>query len=128
MYYDNIYEFARENGWTIIPSENHALNALGLDTQVPAKIVFTSTGPDSTCKIDGLTVRFDHSDERYLTELQGRAQLLIHAMSWLEHFYATDKWQRASELLNEEEKQHLREHLDCIPAWMLPYLKQYIFE
>jgi Family of unknown function (DUF6088) len=37
---------ARKHGWRIQPSENTALNLLGLSTQVPAQAVYLSDGPD----------------------------------------------------------------------------------
>ncbi len=36
---------ARKSGWRIQPSENTALNLLGLSTQVPAQAVYLSDGP-----------------------------------------------------------------------------------
>ncbi len=36
---------ARKHGWRIQPSENTALNVLGLSTQVPAQAVYLSDGP-----------------------------------------------------------------------------------
>jgi len=42
---------ARKHGWRIQPSENTALNLLGLSTQVPAQAVYLSDGPGKTCEI-----------------------------------------------------------------------------
>jgi len=42
---------ARKSGWRIQPSENTALNILGLSTQVPAQSVYLSNGPSKTYKI-----------------------------------------------------------------------------
>lgn len=39
---------ARKSGWRIQPSENMALNLLGLSTQVPAQAVYLSDGPSKT--------------------------------------------------------------------------------
>ena len=36
---------ARANKWVVAPSGDAALNALGLDTQVPARLVYVSSGP-----------------------------------------------------------------------------------
>ncbi len=43
--------FARKHGWRIQPSENTALNLLGLSTQVPAQAVYLSDGPGKTYEI-----------------------------------------------------------------------------
>lgn len=42
---------ARKSGWRIQPSENTALNLLGLSTQVPAQSVYLSDGPGKTFEI-----------------------------------------------------------------------------
>jgi hypothetical protein len=42
---------ARKSGWRIQPSENTALNLLGLSTQVPAQSVYLSDGPGKTFAI-----------------------------------------------------------------------------
>ncbi len=42
---------ARRSGWRIQPSENTALNLLGLSTQVPAQAVYLSDGPSKTVVI-----------------------------------------------------------------------------
>lgn len=42
---------ARKHGWRIQPSENTALNLLGLSTQVPALAVYLSDGPAKTYEI-----------------------------------------------------------------------------
>lgn len=43
---------ARKFGWRIQPSENTALNLLGLSTQVPAQAVYLSDGPGKTVTIE----------------------------------------------------------------------------
>lgn len=42
---------ARKSGWRIQPSENTALNLLGLSTQVPAQAIYLSDGPGKTFTI-----------------------------------------------------------------------------
>ncbi len=42
---------ARRSGWRIQPSENTALNLLGLSTQVPAQAVYLSDGPSKTVAV-----------------------------------------------------------------------------
>jgi hypothetical protein len=49
---------ARKYGWRIQPSENTALNLLGLSTQVPAQAVYLSDGPAKTYEIDNRQLIF----------------------------------------------------------------------
>lgn len=45
------HALARKSGWRIQPSENTALNILGLSTQVPAQAVYLSDGPSKIIAI-----------------------------------------------------------------------------
>ncbi len=49
---------ARKSGWRIQPSENTALNLLGLSTQVPAQAVYLSDGPAKTYEIGSRALIF----------------------------------------------------------------------
>jgi len=49
---------ARKHGWRIQPSENTALNLLGLSTQVPAQAVYLSDGPSKTYEIGNRALIF----------------------------------------------------------------------
>jgi hypothetical protein len=58
--YELVRTYARKFNWTITPSGSTALNMLGLDTQVPAKMSFISTGPTRKIEVNGMTVQFLH--------------------------------------------------------------------
>ena len=49
---------ARKSGWRIQPSQNTALNLLGLSTQVPAQSVYLSDGPSKTYEIGNRKLHF----------------------------------------------------------------------
>jgi hypothetical protein len=49
---------ARKSGWRIQPSENTALNLLGLSTQVPAQSVYLSDGPGKSYEIGNRKLTF----------------------------------------------------------------------
>lgn len=52
------HALARKSGWRIQPSENTALNVLGLSTQVPAQVIYLSDGPSKTFTIGNRKVIF----------------------------------------------------------------------
>ena len=52
---------ARKFGWRIQPSGATAANLLGLSTQVPARAVYLSDGPDRSYKIGNTTLAFEHT-------------------------------------------------------------------
>ncbi len=52
---------ARKFGWRIQPGGAMAANLLGLSTQVPARVIYTSDGPDRTYRIGKRTLVFKHT-------------------------------------------------------------------
>ncbi len=52
---------ARKFGWRIQASGPAAQNILGPSTQVPAKIVYLSDGPDRAYRINNTTLAFEHT-------------------------------------------------------------------
>ena len=55
------HSLARKFGWRIQPDGATAQNLLGLSTQVPARIVYLSDGPDRSYKIGKTTLAFEHT-------------------------------------------------------------------
>src|SRR5271167_2989774 len=52
---------ARKFRWRIQPSGATALNFLGLSTQVPARVVYRSDGPDRNYKVGNTNLVFEHT-------------------------------------------------------------------
>jgi hypothetical protein len=52
---------ARKFRWRIQPTGATALNFLGLSTQVPARAIYLSDGPDKTYQIGNMTLVFEHT-------------------------------------------------------------------
>jgi hypothetical protein len=52
---------ARKFRWRIQPSGAMALNLLGVSTQVPARAVYLSDGPDRSYKIEKTALAFEHT-------------------------------------------------------------------
>lgn len=52
---------ARKFGWRIQPSGATALNLLGLSTQVPARAVYLSDGPDRSYQVGTTSLVFEHT-------------------------------------------------------------------
>lgn len=57
---------ARANKWVVTPAEDAALNALGLDTQVPARHVYVSSGPYKTYSYGPHEIELRHRANRDL--------------------------------------------------------------
>lgn len=72
---------ARKNQWHIQPAGALALNAIGLDTQIPVHPVFLSDGPTKTFQLyDGTVLHFRHRTLRESKFRDTRSELLVQAL------------------------------------------------
>ena len=72
---------ARKNQWHIQPAGALALNAIGLDTQIPVQPVFLSDGPTKTFRLyDGTVLRFRHRTLRESKFRDTRSEILVQAL------------------------------------------------
>lgn len=80
---------ARKFGWQIYPGDEGAMNGLGLSTQIPARLIYHSTGPSKTYRVGRLTFEFVHRCFRE-TEVDGQdARMVVRALKGLGKDYAT---------------------------------------
>lgn len=98
---------ARKSGWRIQPSENTALNRLGLSTQVPAQSVYLSDGPSKSYEIgkrqlifkkrrlkeSGFKLRESELVVQALKEL-GRERIDAQVCRKLSKTWTPDLWQK----------------------------------
>jgi hypothetical protein len=66
---------ARRQRWKIVPEGTWAANLLGLSTQVPAKIVYLTDGPNSKVPIGRHTIHFKHARPEKWPELKAKTRL-----------------------------------------------------
>jgi len=74
---------ARKFGWSIQPSGIAALNTLGLSTQVPAKLVYLSDGPNRRYTIGKTTLEFEHTALKETGFKLSQSSLIVHALKAL---------------------------------------------
>ncbi len=71
---------ARKYNWTITPSENTALNILGLSTQVPAKWVYLSDGKYVTYSFGGIDIEFKRRSNAEISNMSTITSMVIQAI------------------------------------------------
>jgi hypothetical protein len=77
-------KIARKNRWTIAPSGNTALNALGLSTQVPAEYHFVSSGTNKEIELEkGIKLYFKHIPSKEIAGISFKSALVIEAVKAL---------------------------------------------
>ena len=74
---------ARRFRWRIIPTGAWAANALGLSTQVPAKIVYLSDGPSKKFELGKQTVCFKHARPKEMRTAGAVSSLVVQALRYL---------------------------------------------
>lgn len=80
---------ARKFGWQLYPCDEGAMNGLGLSTQIPARLIYLSTGPSKAYKVGRLTIEFKHRCSRE-NEVNGKnARMVVRALKGLGKAYAT---------------------------------------
>lgn len=74
---------ARKFGWRIQASGALAQNLLGLSTQVPARAVYLSDGPDRTYRIGNTTLVFEHTALKDIGFKRPESSLIVQALKSL---------------------------------------------
>jgi hypothetical protein len=74
---------ARRQRWKIIPDGAWAANLLSLSTQVPAKIIYLTDGPNKEVLIGRRTIHFKHARPKAMAGLEGKFALVVQALRYL---------------------------------------------
>jgi hypothetical protein len=74
---------ARRQRWKIVPEGPWAANLLGLSTQVPAKIVYLTDGPNHDLMIGRRMIQFKHARPKAMAGLEGKLALVVQALRHL---------------------------------------------
>lgn len=74
---------ARRQRWKIVPEGAWAANLLGLSTQVPAKIIYLTDGPNKEVPIGRRSIHFKHARPKAIAGLEGKFALVVQALRHL---------------------------------------------
>ena len=111
---------AKREKTRLIPTGAYALNALGLSTQVPARVVFLTDGTARIVKVGKrATVKFKRTVAKNLS-YKGKISLLaISALREIGKNNATDEQlQKVKEALLHEKWENVRHDANLAPVWI----------
>jgi len=111
---------AKREKTRLIPTGVYALNALGLSTQVPAKVVFLTDGTARVVKVGKrATVKFKRTVAKNLS-YKGKISLLaISALKEIGKDNATDEQlQKIKEALQHEKRENIIHDANLAPVWV----------
>jgi hypothetical protein len=128
----DIYElartYARKFNWIITPSGSTALNVLGLDTQVPARMNFISTGPTRRITFGNREILFRHKVLRDSNYSEPTA-LLIEGLKTYKKIHGEDAitneiLQTINKRITEEQFYSIEKELVNTRAWIRDCVKK----
>lgn len=119
------HALARKFGWSIIPGKEAALNELGFSTQVPARIIYLSTGPYKTYHIGGFTIYFQHSFHKEISSCSEITSVFAEALRTIGKDQADiEEVKRALSLLDEKNQETLKNESVSLTAWIASLIQK----
>lgn len=110
---------ARKSGWRIQPSENTALNLLGLSTQVPAQSVYLSDGPSKTYAVGNRQLIFKKRRLKESSFKHQESELVVQALKALGQQRIDEKLrQKLSKQWTPELWRKMVRDTKTAPAWV----------
>ncbi len=120
---DIAFAIARRDKARIIPTGIHALNKLGLSTQIPLKAVYLTDGAARTIKIGKRTITFKNTSPKNL-QIKGEISgLVIQALKSIGQDKIDDQiLGKLTDILKNEENENISHDAKLAPAWIYKIL------
>lgn len=111
---------AKQEKARILPTGAYALNALGLSTQVPMRVVFLTDGTPRMINIEGeASIKFKKIAPKYLSFKSKLMSLIVFSLREIGENKATgDQLEKIKNLLKNEQKEIITNDLKLAPAWV----------
>ena len=108
-----------------IPTESYALNALGLSTQVPMKIVLLTDGSPREIKVGKRTIKFKRTTPKNLMAKGKISRLAIQVLKEIGNGKVkVEEEQIILELLKKENEKDLKHDIALAPVWIQKLMKK----
>jgi hypothetical protein len=118
---------ASRSGDHIQPSGAQSANQLGLDTQVPAKPAYLTSGSSSKRKVANYPLILNHSKFLNKNALSMSSARVINALKYMGKNHITDDMIcKCRKTLSQKDKAQLKNNLNLFPNWMIPHILKII--
>lgn len=108
-----------------VPTGSYALNALGLSTQVPMRIVLLTDGSPREIKIGKRTIKFKKTTPKNLLAKGKISRLVIQALKEIGNGQATEsEEEKIIQLLKEEDQKDLIHDIGLAPVWIQKIMRK----
>lgn len=106
------------------PSGAYAANLLGLSEQVPAKVVFLTSGRARTVKLGKLLIELRPTTPRRVAAADRTSGLVLAALRYLGKTHITpERIARLRKTLSPADRKQLLADLPSAPVWLHPHLR-----
>ncbi len=120
-------EIAEKNNSKLKITEAQAANALGLSTQVPAKVVYLTDGPSRTIKVGTQTIILKHSSPKVMATADKESGLVFQALKYLgKENIDEETILKIRSVLSVHDKKQLKKDILTVPEWMKPIIKEIV--
>jgi len=110
---------AKRDKIKIVPTGIHALNKLGLSTQIPLKLVYLTDGAPREIKIGKRTIKLKKTTPKNLLAKGKISSLVIQALREIRQKEATIELElKIIEWLKKEERKNLEHDIPLAPVWI----------
>jgi predicted transcriptional regulator of viral defense system len=118
---------ARRDKARIVPTGVHALNKLGLSTQVPMKVVYLTDGAARSVKVGKRTISFKKASPKNLLAQGEISSLVIQALKTIGRKKIDDETiKKINQILENEKEENILNDAKLAPAWINKILTQSI--
>lgn len=118
---------ARQYNYNIVPSSNHALNIIGISTQVPSSYTYITDGPYNEYQIGKITIKFKHATSKEINGLRYKNLIAIQAIKALGKENITDDIKlKILNFLDEDDISEIKNNTIKITAWIYDLFKSII--
>lgn len=118
-------EIAEKNNSKLKITGAQAANALGLSTQVPARIIYLTDGPSRQLKIGKQTVVLKHASPKMMSTAGKGSGTVIQALHYIGKDNVTsDMIARIKNALSDFDNRQLRKDIQSTHDWMKPIIME----
>lgn len=101
----------------------HAANALGLSTQVPARIVYLTNGDSKRVQIGNQTIELRHTSPKNMSMAGRISGTVVQALRYIgRNNVNTDVISKLKKVLSDDDKAVLKKDINMAPEWMQPII------
>lgn len=105
-------------GETIVPCAGAAANVFGLTNQVPIRLVYLTSGPSRTLRLQALVIQLRHAPRWQLVAPGRPAGLAVRAMAWLGRKEAARGLDVIARRLSPADLAELAAARPILPSWI----------